>query len=125
MLSPRIGRIDLGHATKPGATDASFTEEIPRKEEVLENGKKVVKTVKDKMVHELTAREQQDRRQSRSSASPKRPALVQHLQSRFSGVYAFRNPSDKEQSVEFKLQFPTTQAIYDNLTFNVDGNPVR
>ena len=50
--------------------------------------------------------------------------MVQHLQGRFSGVYAFVNQSDKEQAVEFKLLFPTTQAIYDNLTFNVDGNPV-
>ncbi len=41
----------------------------------------------------------------------------------FSGNYTFRNTSDKEQSVEFELKFPTTQAIYDNLTFNVDGNP--
>ncbi|HEY2963783.1 MAG TPA: hypothetical protein VGJ37_15295, partial [Pyrinomonadaceae bacterium] len=42
---------------------------------------------------------------------------------RFAGVYGFRNTSDKEQNVIFKLNFPTTQAIYDNLTFVVDGNP--
>jgi len=40
----------------------------------------------------------------------------------FSGLYGFRNTSDKEQTVDFKLQFPTSQAIYDNLTFTVDGN---
>jgi inner membrane protein involved in colicin E2 resistance len=43
---------------------------------------------------------------------------------RFSGVYGFRNTSDKEQTVDFKLQFPTAQAIYDNLIFTVDGNNV-
>ena len=43
---------------------------------------------------------------------------------RFSGVYGFRNTSDKEQIVDFKLRFPTAQAIYDNLTFTVDGNNV-
>ncbi len=42
----------------------------------------------------------------------------------FSGVYGFRNTSDKEQTVNFRLPFPTSQAIYDNLTFTVDGNPV-
>jgi inner membrane protein involved in colicin E2 resistance len=42
----------------------------------------------------------------------------------FSGVYGFTNTSDKEQTIYFRLQFPTTQAIYDNLTFTVDGNPV-
>jgi inner membrane protein involved in colicin E2 resistance len=43
---------------------------------------------------------------------------------RFAGVYGFRNPSDKELTVVFKLPFPTSQAIYDNLTFVVDGKPV-
>src|SRR6202008_157433 len=42
----------------------------------------------------------------------------------FSGVYGFRNISDKEQTVDFELKFPTAQAIYDNLVFTVDGNPV-
>ena len=42
----------------------------------------------------------------------------------FAGTYGFRNTSDKEQDVIFNFPFPTTQAIYDNLTFAVDGNPV-
>src|ERR1043166_4368719 len=42
----------------------------------------------------------------------------------FSGVYGFRNTSDKEQTVDFRLQFPTAQAIYDDLSFAVDGKPV-
>jgi inner membrane protein involved in colicin E2 resistance len=42
----------------------------------------------------------------------------------FYGVYTFRNTKEKEQTVEFSLQFPTAQAIYDNLTFTVDGNTV-
>lgn len=41
------------------------------------------------------------------------------------GGYTFRNTSDQEQNVNFELKFPTSQAIYDNLTFNVDGNPVQ
>lgn len=41
----------------------------------------------------------------------------------FSGTYSFRNTSDKEQSVQFDLKFPTARAIYDNLIFTVDGNP--
>jgi len=42
----------------------------------------------------------------------------------FLGDYTFRNPSAAEQSVQFDLKFPTTRAIYDNLTFMVDGKPV-
>ncbi|HKG62072.1 MAG TPA: inner membrane CreD family protein [Pyrinomonadaceae bacterium] len=43
---------------------------------------------------------------------------------RFAAVYGFRNTSDKEQTVDFKLQFPTAQAIYDNLIFTIDGTNV-
>src|SRR4029450_8028079 len=43
----------------------------------------------------------------------------------FRGVYTFRNTSSKDETVYFDLKFPTTQAIYDNLTFIVDGNPVE
>ena len=42
----------------------------------------------------------------------------------FSGVYGFRNTSDKEEAVDFTLKFPTAQAMYDDLTFMVDGNAV-
>ena len=41
----------------------------------------------------------------------------------FRGTYTFRNNSDKEQEINFELKFPTSQAIYDDLTFIVDGNP--
>ncbi|HEX7771598.1 MAG TPA: inner membrane CreD family protein [Pyrinomonadaceae bacterium] len=103
---------------------ASFTEEIPRKEEVLENGKKVVKTVKDKVVHELPL--ESSRIHVNLDLQHRQKGLLWYSTYKvdFSGVYAFVNESDKEQSVEFKLPFPTTQAIFDNLTFNVDGNPV-
>ena len=42
----------------------------------------------------------------------------------FLGLYTYRNSSTQEQSVDFDLKFPTTRAIFDNLTFMVDGNPV-
>jgi inner membrane protein involved in colicin E2 resistance len=42
----------------------------------------------------------------------------------FLGNYTFRNSSSVEQSVQFDLKFPTARAIYDNLTFTVDGTPV-
>ena len=42
----------------------------------------------------------------------------------FLGHYTFSNPSMLAQSVQFEVKFPTSRAIYDNLTFTVDGNPV-
>jgi inner membrane protein involved in colicin E2 resistance len=103
---------------------ASFTEEVPRKEEVLENGKKVVKTVKDILVHELPL--ESSRIHVNLDLQHRQKGLLWYSTYKvdFSGVYGFVNNSDKQQAVEFKLGFPTTQAIYDNLTFAVDGNPV-
>lgn len=42
----------------------------------------------------------------------------------FSGLYTFHNPSDKEETVTFKLNFPASQAVYDNLEFKVDNSQV-
>src|SRR5205814_6045420 len=42
----------------------------------------------------------------------------------FQGEYGFRNTSDKDQIVDFTLKFPTSQAIYDDLAFAVDGASV-
>ncbi|HEX6100514.1 MAG TPA: inner membrane CreD family protein [Thermoanaerobaculia bacterium] len=42
----------------------------------------------------------------------------------FAGDYLFRNTTGIED-VELKLVFPAADAIYDDLTFNVDGRPVR
>lgn len=92
-------------------------------EETLENGKKVVKKVRKERTIDLPL-----------EASNVNVGLdLQHRQKgllwystykvAFSGVYTFRNTSSEQQSVNFVLKFPTPQAIYDNLTFNVDGNP--
>ena len=41
----------------------------------------------------------------------------------FSGSYTFRNTT-REPRVAFRFPLPTTQAIYDDLTFDVDGVPM-
>jgi len=41
----------------------------------------------------------------------------------FAGTYSFRNTSDKERTVNFVLNFPTSRAIYDDLVFTIDGAP--
>lgn len=102
---------------------ASYILVETRDEESVEAGKKVVKKVQTQRVIDLPL-----------EASKVNVGLdLQHRQKgllwystykvAFSGVYSFRNMSDKEESVHFELKFPTSQAIYDNLTFNVDGNP--
>jgi inner membrane protein involved in colicin E2 resistance len=42
----------------------------------------------------------------------------------FAGAYDFRNDTDQPLDVTFSLNFPTTQAIYDDVTFTINGEPV-
>lgn len=42
----------------------------------------------------------------------------------FAGVYTFRNAGDKPEETTFTLNFPTGQAIYDDLVFTVNDAPV-
>jgi inner membrane protein involved in colicin E2 resistance len=103
---------------------ASFRTVVNRPQETLENGKKIVKTVQEELVTELPV----------ESSSIDVDLQLEHRQKgllwystykvAFTGVYGFRNQGDKEQIVNFTLKFPTSQAIYDNLIFMVDGNAV-
>ena len=42
----------------------------------------------------------------------------------FAGAYTFKNTSGREEQVTFSLDFPAAQAIYDDLSFLVDGVPL-
>ena len=103
--------------------NASYIVTETKDEESVENGIKVLKKVETQRLVDLPL----------YSSDVKVALDLQHRQKgllwystykvAFSGVYTFRNTSDKEQSINFELKFPTTQAIYDNLTFTVDGTP--
>ena len=103
---------------------ASFLEPFYRTVESAKDGKKVVETFKEERTISLPL-----------EASRIRVALdLEHRQKgllwystykvAFAGDYTFLNPSDKEQSVTFKLPFPAERAIYDKLVFTVNGTPV-
>jgi len=103
---------------------ASYTEIVPKKEESTENGKKIIKTTQEEVTTNLPL----------ESSAIDVAIDLEHRQKgllwystykvAFTGAYEFRNTSNKEQLVEFTLPFPTTQAIYDDLTFLVDGASV-
>jgi inner membrane protein CreD len=40
----------------------------------------------------------------------------------FGGLYVFRNPTQAQQTVTFRLPFPAQQAVYDGLTMQLDGH---
>lgn len=112
-----------GAQQNQGPPTASFSTPVTKQQDVAENGKLVRKTWTEDLITEIPL----------ESSNVDVDLDLEHRQKgllwystykvRFAGVYGFRNPSDKEQTVAFKLQFPTAQAIYDDLTFVVDGTP--
>ncbi len=101
---------------------ASFTRIAPKSEEFIENGKKTTRTIPEAITTPLplessaidVALELEHRQKGLLWYSTYKVA--------FSGLYGFRNTSDKEEAVDFNLKFPTAQAMYDDLTFTLDGN---
>jgi inner membrane protein involved in colicin E2 resistance len=103
---------------------ASYTVLVPKKEETTENGKKIIKTTQEEVTTDLPLESSVIDVNLDLEHRQKGLLWYSTYKVAFSGVYGFRNTSDKEQLVEFTLPFPTTQAIYDDLTFQVDGVPV-
>jgi inner membrane protein involved in colicin E2 resistance len=103
---------------------ASFSTQVEKKEETLENGKKVVKKVTETLVTELPLESSRINVDLDLHHRQKGLLWYSTYKVAFAGAYGFRNISDKEQTVSFTMPFPTTQTIYDNLIFTVDGNPV-
>ena len=113
-----------GAPQNQGPPTAEFTHIVQRKEESTENGKKIVKTIDEPLTTAL----------SLESSAIDVALDLEHRQKgllwystykvAFAGNYSFRNPSDKEETVFFRLGFPTARAIYDDLTLTVDGTPV-
>lgn len=102
---------------------ATLTRIVMKSEETTVNGKKTVTITKEEVPSPLplessvidVALDLQHRQKGLLWYSTYKVA--------FSGVYGFRNTSDKEETVDFTLKFPTSQAMYDDLTFTVDGVP--
>ena len=113
-----------GTEQNQGPPAASFKTITERQQEFLENSIRVMKTVKEETVTALPL--ESSRIDVDLDLQHRQKGLLWYSTYKvaFSGLYGFRNTSDKEQTVDFKLQFPTSQAIYDNLTIVVDGNPV-
>ena len=103
---------------------ASYKTPVSTKQEVMENGQKVVKTVTEYVTTPLPL--EGSRINVKLDLGHRQKGLLWYSTYKvdFMGHYTFRNFTDKEQVVQFDLKFPTTKAIYDNLTFAVDGNPL-
>jgi inner membrane protein involved in colicin E2 resistance len=113
-----------GSAQNQSPPTASFTQIVPRKEETLEDGVKIVKTINDEKIVELPLESSAIDVDLDLDHRQKGLLWYSTYKVNFAGNYGFKNISDKEESVMFTLNFPTKEAIYDDLTFSVDGVPV-
>lgn len=110
------------HKQMPPA--ASFQKLNTKKVESTENGNKIVRTEEENVTTELPL--ESSRVDVGLGLEHRQKGLLWYSTYKvaFAGVYTFRNTSDKEERVTFKLIFPTAQAIYDDLVFTVDDAPV-
>lgn len=100
---------------------AYWEKTVPKVVESVEDGKRIRRVAEEKVITALPL-------------ESSRIDVVLHLEHRqkgllwystykvaFSGAYAFRNTGNQEQVVTFRLDFPTAQGTYDDLTFLLNG----
>jgi len=112
-----------GAPQKQAPPTAAFFKQVTKEAEAVENGKIVKKTWTEDVPVDLPLESSKINVDLNLEHRQKGLLWYSTYRVQFAGVYIFRNTSDKDQNVTFQLQFPTAQAIYDDLTFNVDGNP--
>jgi inner membrane protein involved in colicin E2 resistance len=103
---------------------ASFEELMPKTNEQIQNGTKIVTVTQEKVATVLPLESSHINVDLNLEHRQKGLLWYSTYKVAFAGAYSFRNPSDKDQNVTFALDFPTAQAIYDDLVFTVDDSPV-
>lgn len=96
---------------------------VLRKEQTQEDGKTVMRTVQDHISTKLPL--EGSRIDVALNLEHRQKGLLWYSTYKvdFKGDYRFKNTSD-EEVVNFTLNFPTAQAIYDDLIFMVNGEPI-
>jgi len=113
-----------GAPQNQGPPTASFKTLIKKPQETIENGKKIIVTEEEEVITALPLESSNIDVDLNLEHRQKGLLWYSTYKVGFNGHYGFRNASDKEQTVDFTLPFPTAQAIYDNLLITVDGSPV-
>src|SRR5207302_485079 len=103
---------------------ASFDEQVPKKETRTENGKAIETVTQETVTTQLPLEGSHLNVDLNLEHRQKGLLWYSTYKVAFDGAYSFRNPSDKDQTIAFTLDFPTAQAIYDDLVFTVDDVPV-
>lgn len=120
------GRVEstwgMPHAQAP--PEAYFGEEVEKVVERVEDGKTVRRTVKETRTVPLTLEASQIEVELSLEHRQKGLLWYSTYKVAFQGSFTFRNPSAEPRIVQFELPLPAAQAVYDDLRFAVDGQPV-
>jgi len=103
---------------------ASYEEIVPKTEVKTENGRKIETVTQETVIADLPLESSHLNVDLNLEHRQKGLLWYSTYKVAFGGLYAFRNPSDKDHNVTFTLDFPTAQAIYDDLVFTIDDVPV-
>lgn len=103
---------------------ASYDELVAKKEVTTENGKQKEVVTQEKVTNLLPLESSHLVVELNLEHRQKGLLWYSTYKVGFDGAYSFRNPSEKDQTVAFTLNFPTAQAIYDDLVFTVDDVPI-
>src|SRR6266852_1995919 len=103
---------------------ASYDEMVPKKEVSTENGKKIEVVTQEKVTNVLPLESSHLNVDLNLEHRQKGLLWYSTYKVGFDGTYSFRNSSEKDQTIAFRLNFPTAQAIYDDLVFTVDDVPI-
>lgn len=110
------------HLQRPPS--AHTTKTVLKKEEVKEGDKTVLRTVQHHVTRNLPLEGSQVDVNLALEHRQKGLLWYSTYKVGFNGAFTFENTTDEDE-VSFTLQFPTAQAIYDDLVFAVDGAPIK
>ena len=103
-----------GASQSQSPPQASFEQQVPRKETKTENGKTVETVTQEIVTTQLPLESSHIDVDLNLEHRQKGLLWYSTYKVGFDGGYSFRNTSDKDQNVSFRLDFPTAQAIYDD-----------
>ena len=103
---------------------ACWTEQITKKVDSVEDGRKVTRNVTEKTCRSLTTVASDVR--VNLDLEYRRKGLLWFSTYRvdFSGDYTFRNDTGTPQDVRFTVDLPSASAVYDDMTIQLNGRPL-
>jgi inner membrane protein involved in colicin E2 resistance len=120
------GRVasNWGSPQEQGPPSATYRVNFSKQVVSVENGKEVARTEESQRVYPLPL--QKSRVNAGLHLDYRRKGLLWYSTYRvnFAGTYEFSNPGDLPRNVTFTLHLPAEKAIYDGVSFTVNGAPV-